>query len=94
MDIRRIEAEGGRMITRTDGRAGHSSEFVEYAIDNKRLRYVAQKGGCGNWFVFEIGEGLTGSVKTIRQFGPDEKDKAAEAAFLLAVRAEDRILNI
>jgi hypothetical protein len=82
------------MITRTEGRIGHPTEFVEYAIRDKRLRYVAQRGNSGAWFVYEVAEGLAGSVKTVHQFGIDGKEKAADAAFLLALRAEDRILNI
>lgn len=74
------------MITRSEGRIGEDSEYIEHTLsenpDGPRL--VAQRGTGRCWYVFAVEPGREGRVVTLAYFSPSDKEIADTCALVAA----------
>jgi len=65
------------------GRIGEPEEYYEYSQPTNPIKYIAQKGASGRWFVFKVCPGKKGLIKTIANFIDDfSACKYAEKAII------------
>lgn len=78
--MHKISRSPGSDIRKSEGRKGEATEFVEFRRGISSVRFVAQKGSAGHWFVFEVYPGSKTAVRTLAAYLPHEKDKAVAYA--------------